>query len=58
MSKGSVAMKLVKTALFVVWLSAAAAWGAAIPSSARTAIPADVQQLITVDYRTLKNSDR
>lgn len=32
------------------------AWGAAMPSSARPAIPADVQQLITVDYRTLKNS--
>ena len=35
----------------------AASWGAAIPSSARPAIPADVQQLITVDYRALKNSD-
>jgi len=34
-----------------------AAWGAAMPSSARTAIPADVQQIITVDYRALKNSD-
>jgi hypothetical protein len=32
------------------------AWGAAMPSSARPAIPADVQQLITVDYRALKNS--
>ena len=28
-----------------------------MPSSARPAIPADVQQLITVDYRALKNSD-
>lgn len=27
-----------------------------MPSSARPAIPADVQQLITVDYRALKNS--
>jgi len=33
------------------------AWGTAIPSSARPAIPADVQQIITVDYRALKNSD-
>jgi hypothetical protein len=33
------------------------AWGAAMPSSARPAIPSDVQQLITVDYRALKNSD-
>jgi len=33
------------------------AWGSAMPSSARTAIPSDVQQIITVDYRALKNSD-
>jgi len=33
------------------------AWGAAMPSSARPAIPSDVQQIITVDYRALKNSD-
>jgi len=32
------------------------AWGSPIPSSARPAIPADVQQIITVDYRSLKNS--
>src|SRR5579863_7474889 len=37
--------------------SVTVAWGAAIPSSARTAIPADIQQIITVDYRTLKNSN-
>jgi len=35
----------------------AMAWGTAMPSSARPAIPADVQQIITVDYRALKNSD-
>ena len=28
-----------------------------MPSSARSAIPQDVQQIITVDYRSLKNSD-
>jgi hypothetical protein len=47
-------MKLCACALL---LSLTAAWGAAIPSSARTAIPSDVQQIITVDYRALKNSD-
>ncbi|MBZ5572271.1 MAG: hypothetical protein LAO09_10390 [Acidobacteriia bacterium] len=50
-------MKPVKIVLCVVLFCIPAAWGAAIPSSARTAIPADVQQVITVDYRTLKNSD-
>jgi hypothetical protein len=50
-------MKLMKSCLCAVLLSLTAAWGAAIPSSARTAIPADVQQIITVDYRALKNSD-
>jgi hypothetical protein len=40
-----------------VLLAASCAWGAAIPSSGRTAIPADVQQIITVDYRALKNSE-
>jgi hypothetical protein len=49
-------MKLLKLVLCLV-LAVPEAWGAAIPSSARTAIPADVQQIITVDYRALKNSD-
>lgn len=42
---------------WLVLLFSAAAWASAIPSSARSAIPSDVQQIITVDYRTLKNSD-
>ncbi|HXW91219.1 MAG TPA: hypothetical protein VEK33_11795 [Terriglobales bacterium] len=46
-----------KLALSALLLAAPCAWAAAIPSSARTAIPAEVQQIITVDYRTLKNSD-
>src|ERR1700752_2765963 len=37
-------------------LSSAAALGVAMGSSARSAIPSDVQQVITVDYRSLKNS--
>ncbi len=50
-------MKPVKSGLWVVLFSATAAWGAAMPSSARSVIPSDVQQIITVDYRSLKNSD-
>jgi hypothetical protein len=44
-------------AFFVSILLSAAAWASPIGSSARTAIPADIQQIITVDYRTLKGSD-
>ncbi len=49
-------MKPVKSCLWVVLFSAAGAWAAAMGSSARSVIPSDVQQIITVDYRTLKNS--
>jgi hypothetical protein len=38
-------------------LLCSAAWGMPLGSSARTVIPADVQQIISVDYRALKNSD-
>jgi hypothetical protein len=50
-------MRFMKSGLCAVLLSLTVAWGAPIPSSARPAIPADIQQLITVDYRALKNSD-
>jgi len=50
-------MRLMKSALCAMLLSLTAAWSAPIPSSARPAIPADIQQIITVDYRALKNSD-
>jgi len=50
-------MKPARIALWVFVFSLPAAWGAAMPSSARNAIPATVQQVISVDYRTLKNSD-
>lgn len=50
-------MKIMKLFVCAVLLSLTAAPGAPIPSSARPAIPADVQQVITVDYRALKNSD-
>jgi hypothetical protein len=34
-----------------------AVWAMPLGSSARTAIPSDIQQIISVDYRMLKNSD-
>jgi len=50
-------MRFMKSGFCAVLLSLTAAWSAPIPSSARPAIPADIQQIITVDYRALKNSD-
>jgi hypothetical protein len=49
-------MKPRKCVLSALLLSLSCVWAAPIPSSARTAIPAEAQQIITVDYRTLKNS--
>jgi hypothetical protein len=49
-------MKRWQGVLWILLLSTAAAWAAAMGSSARGVIPADVQQVITVDYRALKNS--
>jgi hypothetical protein len=49
-------MKRLHAVLWVLLFSSAAAWGVAMGSSARGVIPSDVQQVITVDYRTLKNS--
>ena len=39
----------------LVWFSLAAS-GMPLGSSARTVIPSDIQQIISVDYRALKNS--
>jgi len=49
-------MRKVQSVLFVVAISSVAAWGSAMASAARGVIPSEVQQVITVDYRTLKNS--
>src|ERR1700680_5247175 len=49
-------MRRLQGVLWVLLLSTAAAWAAAMGSSARGVIPSDVQQVITVDYRALKNS--
>src|SRR5947208_13981079 len=48
--------RLSRNSLSVILLSAMA-FAAPLPSSVRPAIPSDVQQLICVDYRALKNSD-
>ena len=50
-------MKPVNRCLCVLILCSAAAWAMPLGSSARTVIPSDIQQIISVDYRALKNSD-
>lgn len=50
-------MKLYFVALILLLAITLPAFAAPIASSARTAIPEDVQQIISVDYRSLKNSD-
>jgi hypothetical protein len=50
-------MKPLKAVITVFLLLCPAAWALPLGSSARTAIPSDIQQIISVDYRTLKNSD-
>src|SRR5215813_15254270 len=49
-------MDLFRPSLSIVLLSAAAL-ASPLSSSVRPAIPSEVQQLICVDYRSLKNSD-
>src|ERR1044071_10140601 len=46
-----------KSAMCIVLILSAAAWAMPLGSSARTVIPSDIQQIISVDYRALKNSD-
>lgn len=52
-------MKIWKCSIAILlsslWLSASA-WAVPLASSARTVIPSEVQQIISVDYRALKNS--
>jgi hypothetical protein len=43
--------------LVLVFAAAASAVAAPLGTSARTAIPSNVQQIISVDYRALKSSD-
>jgi hypothetical protein len=50
-------MKTIRGSLCVLVLLSAATWAMPLGSSARTVIPSEVQQIISVDYRALKNSD-
>lgn len=50
-------MKAVKAVFCVLLALSATAWSMPLGSSARTVIPSDIQQIISVDYRALKNSD-
>src|SRR6185437_7913878 len=50
-------MKTIKGSICVLLLVSATAWSMPLGSSARTVIPSDIQQIISVDYRALKNSD-
>lgn len=50
-------MNKVKLVSCVLILACVAAWGTPMGSSARMVIPSDVQQIISVDYRSLRNSD-
>lgn len=49
-------MKSISGLVCAVLFTGVAAWGSAMSGSARSVVPAEVQQIITVDYRTLKNS--
>src|SRR2546423_3896727 len=51
-----VMMKKVRDCFCLVLLSSAA-WALPLGSSARTVIPSDIQQIISVDYRSMKNSN-
>jgi hypothetical protein len=50
-------MKSLKASISIFLLLCTASWAMPLGSSARTAIPSDIQQIISVDYRALKNSD-
>jgi hypothetical protein len=50
-------MKTTKTCFCILFLCSVAVWAMPLGSSARAAIPADVQQIICVDYRALRNSE-
>jgi hypothetical protein len=50
-------MRSLNNVVAIFLLFSGGVWGMPLGSSARTAIPSDIQQIISVDYRTLKNSD-
>ncbi len=50
-------MKALKSVAGFILLVSAPVWSMPLGSSARAVIPSDIQQIISVDYRALKNSD-
>lgn len=50
-------MNPLKACVCVLLLAGAAAFAMPLGSSARSAIPSDIQQVISVDYRALRNSE-
>ncbi len=50
-------MKRSSVFAFVLFLSGAPAFAASLATAARSVIPQEVQQIINVDYRRMKNSD-
>ena len=50
-------MKVLKGGVCILLMLSATAWSMPLGSSTRTVIPSDIQQIISVDYRALKNSD-
>jgi hypothetical protein len=50
-------MKTAKVCFCILFLCSVAAWAMPLGSSARTVIPSDIQQIISVDYRALRNSE-
>jgi hypothetical protein len=50
-------MRIPVRTLTAVCLLSVAAWGMPLGTSARTVIPSDIQQIISVDYRALRGSD-
>jgi hypothetical protein len=50
-------MKRVMFCVWVVLLASMTAWAMPLGTSTRSVIPADVQQIISVDYRALRNSE-
>ncbi|HVO81692.1 MAG TPA: hypothetical protein VMT28_13235 [Terriglobales bacterium] len=50
-------MKTAKRCFCILFLFSVTAWAMPLGSSARAAIPSDIQQIICVDYRALRNSE-
>src|SRR4051794_16462005 len=50
------AMRRIAFLLCLVTLGSSLSFGAALGTSTRTVIPGDIQQIISVDYRALRNS--